>query len=727
MAKSVKTKNPIYIGLDGKGPLIEVQIKLVNGKYEVEPLIHHDVNNERLITLRDNLKSLLSVQENNGVLSLNIIGKDKNSNTVTRSLGTITKGAFLAEAPLTTLEVKMLSLGRDGNNYDRVFASGEKVPSPKTDLHTHYTGQLPAREVYEIALKTAPKTVEFRTDLLVKNGILDSNHNFGDKATLDVLNKIPGFKEKLINSMEVNIQDQITFMDMDELYSARGPFFDSSNPNLIKNYILKIAENYAKNGVEYCELSTCTWMFQGCSEEENKERHKIFSSAVKEAQKKYGVTVAFLLATPRVKRDDHSMMGFTRAFINEANTPFVAGIDLLGHEKTSNKDYSYIFAAAANLCAKNGWKHFTIRSHAGESDEHKDNIKDFLKSVTTEIDALKKSGEIKDKDFYPDIRIGHGLHGGLDDETLELIKKTGAIIEINASSNMSLNNITELSQIPIRKYLDKGVRVVLGSDGAGLYGTDAKQEVLIAHQLGVSVKELRDMVDFERLYIKDKIREASLRGKDKEHQYVDYIPETVDLPGIQRIEVNYNTQEINKEFEQDMPIFICGAEKTLDNPELEEILRKDVSNLIKHAKDAKKRICIYNDGSHINDLVIEACAREHVNLIKLESIPVKEGSKAYGIDKFEVSRSLGKFYGKNHGKMFVLGGGAFASDLIVNCENNHVDWRTDESIPGASKDQGKMRANDKKPKQIEVIKLDEIQRRVDEYPKKKASNTGARR
>ena len=108
MAKSVKTKNPIYIGLDGKGPLIEVQIKLVNGKYEVEPLIHHDVNNERLITLRDNLKSLLSVQENNGVLSLNIIGKDKNSNTVSRSLGTITKGAFLAEAPLTTLEVKML-------------------------------------------------------------------------------------------------------------------------------------------------------------------------------------------------------------------------------------------------------------------------------------------------------------------------------------------------------------------------------------------------------------------------------------------------------------------------------------------------------------------------------------------------------------------------------------------------------------------------------------------
>ena len=725
MSKVIKLKNPIYIGQDGKGPLIEVQISLVNGKYEVEPLIHHDLDNERLMTLRDNLKSLLSVKEEKGVLSLNIIGKDKNSNQVTRSLGTITKGAYLPNAELTTLEVKMLSLGRSGESYDRVFASSEKVPSPKTDLHTHYTGQLPAREVYDIALKTSPKTVVFNTEKLVKNGVLPENHGLGESTTLDVLDKIKGFREKLIDSMEVTIQDQITFMDMDELYSARGPFFDSGDPKLIRNYILKIAENYARNGVDYCELSTCTWMFQGNNPQDGENRHKAFASAIKEAQKKYGVTVAFLLATPRVKRDDQSMMWFTRGFINEANTPFVAGIDLLGHEKTSNKDYSYIFAAAANLCAKNGWKHFTIRSHAGESDEHKDNIKDFLRSVTTEIEALKKSGEIKDPDFYPDIRIGHGLHGGLDDETLELIKRTGAIIEINASSNMSLNNITELSQIPIRKYLDKGVRVVLGTDGAGLYGTSAKQEALIAHQLGVSVEELRDMVDFERGYIQGKLSEANIRGNSKEHDYVDYIPESVDLPGIQRIEVSYNTQEINSELEKDMPIFVCGAEKKINDPELLARLKNDVAKIINNAKRNNKNICIYNDGSYINDLVIEACARERVNLIKLESIPVKEGERAYGVDKFEVSRSLGKFYGKHNGQMFVLGGGAFASDLIVNCENNHVRWHTDEKIPGASQEQNRMRENGGRSQAI--IDMEEIERRVEAVPKKRAANSGSRR
>lgn len=713
MAKGIKLKEPIYIGQDGKGPLIEVQIKEVDGKFEIEPLIHHDVDNERLITLRENLKTLMTVKVVDGVVGVYIVGKDKDSNTVDRCLGTISQGKFTYNAPLTTMELKMLSLGVDRSGYDRVFSSSKPVPSPKTDLHTHYTGQLPAKDVYDIALRVAPKAVEFNTSRLVKAGIIPENHKFGEKATLAQLHAmVPGFRDKIIDSMEVNIQDQITFMDMDELYSARGPFFDSDNPDLIRNYILKIAENYAKNGVEYCELSTCTWMFKGCSSKESEYRHKVFASAIKEAKKKYGVTVSFLLAIPRVKRDDDALMGFTRDFINEANTPFVAGIDLLGHEKTSNKDYAYMFAAAANLCAKNGWKHFTIRSHAGESEEHKDNIKDFLRAVTTEIDALKAKGIIKDPDFYPDIRIGHGLHGGLDDETLELIKKTGAIIEINASSNMSLNNINELKQIPIRKYLDKGVRVVLGSDGAGLYGTDAKQEALIAAQLGVTVEELESMISFEKDYIKSKAAEAEKRGKDEIHDYVDYIPESVDLPGIKRIEINYNSEEIDNELSEDVPVFICGAEVPIKD---EERLKEDVERIVAQAKMHNKRICIYNDGSHINELILEACQKAKVNVLKLESVPVKEGERAYGIDKFEVSRSLAKFYKKNKGPVFVLGGGAFASDFIVNCENNGIKWNTDVEIPGASQDHSKMRSKD--VSQSEVLQTQQFN------PKKKVTQT----
>ena len=398
----------------------------------------------------------------------------------------------------------------------------------------------------------------------------------------------------------------------------------------------------------------------------------------------------------------------------------------MGHEKTSNKDYAYIFAAAANMCAKNGWKHFTIRSHAGESDEHRDNIKDFLKSVTTEIDQLKRDGVIKYPDFYPDIRIGHGLHGGLDDETLALIKKTGAIIEINASSNMSLNNISELKQIPIRRYLDAGVRVVLGSDGAGLYGTNARQEALIAQQLGISVEELKEMIEFEQGYIHDKVTEANQRSRDDMHDYIDYIPESVDLPGIKRVEVQYNTNEINENLEKDMPIFICGCEKKLDDPELDKKLKEDVVKVVMRAKRENKRVCIYNDGSYINGLIAAVCAKVGVNVVKLESVPVREGEIAYGIDKFEVSRSVGKFYGKNNGEVVVLGGGAFASDLIVNCHNNGVKWKTDHQIPGASQEHSAMKNSEVKPI-IDMKKITEKVFRSSSGVPKTQGTSGSRR
>ena len=371
MGDYIELDKPIYIGQDSKGPLIEVKIKFVNGQYEVEPVIHHDIDNERLKTLRDNLKSLISVKEENGQIKINIIGKDKDSNSVERCLGVCENGKYTPRAPLTTLELKMLSLGRGNDNYDRVFSGETLESSPLTDLHTHYTGQLRAREVYDIALQTAPQTVTFRTDVLVAQGVIPKKHNFPEYVSLDVLDKeVENFREKMINLMEVNIQDQITFMDMDDRYKSRNPFFDSDNPELIRNYILKIAENYAKSGVKYCELSVCTWMFKGNNPQDGEKRHEVFKNAVAEAKEKYGVDIAFLLATPRQKRGDAQMQEFTRDFVNEANFPLVAGIDLLGHEKTSNKDYAYIFATAANLCAKNGWKHFTIRSHAGESEEY---------------------------------------------------------------------------------------------------------------------------------------------------------------------------------------------------------------------------------------------------------------------------------------------------------------------------------------------------------------------
>ena len=70
----------------------------------------------------------------------------------------------------------------------------------------------------------------------------------------------------------------------------------------------------------------------------------------------------------------------------------------------------------------------------------------------------------------PRIRIGHGVFFNDYDEekgkqTIRLVKEMGAAIEINMSSNFLLNNINAANENPVKKYLDEGVMIVIGTDG----------------------------------------------------------------------------------------------------------------------------------------------------------------------------------------------------------------------------------------------------------------------
>lgn len=737
MSNEVKVNNPIYIGDDGKGnPLIQINIiPVAGGGYRVEPKILGEVT-EASKNLRDNLEKLLRVKaDNKGNIQLNIIAKNNKDEITTRCLGTINHKRFNPNVELTTLEIKMLSLGMEGNDYDRVFANSEEIPTPHTDLHTHYTGQLTAKEVYDIAMKTNPNEVTFKVADLIKNKIVPQGM-FQDESQyvpLSQLDKIEGVREKLLESMTINRQGQVSFLDMDDRYKQRNPFFDPADENLIKNYILQIAKNYASKGVKYCELSVSPWIFNGSPNlktgeyKERENRHKYFLKAVQEAKKKYGVDVAFLLATPRVNRSKEALEAFTKSFIDEIDYPIVSGIDLLGHEITSNKDYTYLFASAAKMCATHELSNYTIRCHAGESAEYEDNVKIFLQSVKSEIDALKKKGIPANKDFFPNLRIGHGLHGVLNDETLKLIKDTGAIIEINASSNMSLNNITELKQIPIKKYLDLGIRVVLGTDGAGLYGTDSRQEAYIAHQLGVSVEQLRDMVNFEDKYISSKLKEAKRReGLTNVNDYT-YSPETVDKIGVEGAksarEINEIQDRVDKiclkieeQMKKDNPIFVCGMEKKSKDEEKNKLVEDYVRAIVGKIKEDNNHngICIYDNNSYINELVEQECKREGVKVIKIKSLDnIKDESQSYGTNKYDVARKVARYCKDNNTETFILGGDTFASEVAMQCDNYGQVWKTDTNIPGASQEQAKLRnkiteMDEKREKQqIEYIQSQE--------------------
>ena len=122
-----------------------------------------------------------------------------------------------------------------------------------------------------------------------------------------------------------------------------------------------------------------------------------------------------------------------------------------------------------------------IRIHAGETRESKGNVLDILLIIKKIKDEFKKN--IFD-DF--EFRIGHGVFI-LDEEkkakkVVDLLVELGVIVEVNLSSNYALDNVDEITEVPIKEFRKGKVRYVVSTDGGGVYKTTIMQEGLLEHR-----------------------------------------------------------------------------------------------------------------------------------------------------------------------------------------------------------------------------------------------------
>ena len=88
----------------------------------------------------------------------------------------------------------------------------------------------------------------------------------------------------------------------------------------------------------------------------------------------------------------------------------------------------------------------------------------------------------------PNFRLGHGLYTTdlKTEKGKQLIKKmqeTGAIIEFQLTSNVRLNNLSDISKHPMKTYLENDIKCVQGTDGCGFYGVDTIDEQLALQNL----------------------------------------------------------------------------------------------------------------------------------------------------------------------------------------------------------------------------------------------------
>ena len=114
-------------------------------------------------------------------------------------------------------------------------------------------------------------------------------------------------------------------------------------------------------------------------------------------------------------------------------------------------------------------------------------------------------------------RVGHGVRSVEDPTLVDRLADTGVALEVCPASNVALGVFDTLSDVPVRKLVDAGVRVALAADDPLLFGARLTEQYVAARQAhGFSDPELADLArsSVEASLAPDDIRRQLMSGID---------------------------------------------------------------------------------------------------------------------------------------------------------------------------------------------------------------------
>ena len=261
------------------------------------------------------------------------------------------------------------------------------------------------------------------------------------------------------------------------------------NNSVFQDKLLWVARSYARCGIDYAEISDTTLAKPEAAPHMLAEVHAVMPAITRET----GVTLRFLAAVRRtpltIVRDRIASNDVTRKNLQAiravAGDPYVAGSDIVGEEINDIRDLAPLLAELDRIAADHPT--FTIRIHAGENDGLRDNVANAIKCVREGLAPGQP---------MPLVRIGHGLYtrnlaSNKGRQLLKDLRDSGAVLEFQITSNVRLNNLSQLERHPLRQYLAAGIPCVQGTDGGAIYGTDSIDEQLaLEKMLNLSKEEL---------------------------------------------------------------------------------------------------------------------------------------------------------------------------------------------------------------------------------------------
>lgn len=266
---------------------------------------------------------------------------------------------------------------------------------------------------------------------------------------------------------------------------------------LFQDKLLWIARSYARCGIEYVEISDTSLVKPVESVEMLRQVHRVMPAVTRET----GVLIRFLAGIRRVPltiiRDSVTPNDYLAENLQVlravAPDPYVAGSDILGEEINDILELRPLIRELVGIAGENPG--FVIRIHAGENDSLRDNVANSIRCVRESLSP----GQL-----MPRIRIGHGLYAAdlrspKGKKLLQDLVEDQVVLEFQITSNVRLNNLSDLSHHPLKDYLHAGALCVQGTDGCALYGTDSiDEELALEKLLDLSFEQLCLMREADR-------------------------------------------------------------------------------------------------------------------------------------------------------------------------------------------------------------------------------------
>ena len=283
---------------------------------------------------------------------------------------------------------------------------------------------------------------------------------------------------------------------------------------VFQDKLLWIARNYQRFGISYAEITDTGLVKKETAAELLSQIHAIMPAVTEET----GVVLRFLagirrvpltILRDRVAQDDYlaENLQVLRAV---AADPYVAGSDVVGEEINNILEMKSVIRELVEIAEETPG--FVIRVHAGENDALRDNVANSIRCIRESL----APGQI-----MPAVRIGHGLYTSnlsspRGKKLIQDLLESNAVLEFQLTSNVRLNNLSDLSHHPLRQYLCSGIHCVQGTDGGALYGTNSiDEELALEKMLGLSHSELCKMRKAE-----DKIVAAGRAAfEEKQHLF----------------------------------------------------------------------------------------------------------------------------------------------------------------------------------------------------------------